>query len=434
MSLNLELEGKAAQKLQRSPWIFVPTLYFAAGLPYVLVNIVSVVLYKKMGIANAQVALWTSFLYLPWVIKMLWGPLIEFSSTKRNWILWMQLALCCCLGCLPISLQLPHFFVISFCLFAVAAFLSATHDIAVDGFYLLSLDQEAQAFFVGVRTTFYKIAMIFGSGVIVFLAGKLEISLEDIPLSWTLAMGLPALVFSIILIAHWYMLPFPASDAQKTLDKPIKVVYLEVIKSYFAQEGIGAVIAFIALYRLAEAMLVKLTAPFLLDPTEVGGLGLSTADVGLAYGTLGAVALTIGGILGGFLVSHYGVNKSLWPMALILNLPNVVYVYMAYAHPSTTVIYLLIALEQFGYGLGTAAYNVYLMYFVKEEYKTSHFAISTGIMALGMMLPGAVSGYIQQAVGYQIFFIAAFLLAVPGLLTLLFIPLKSQDQVSVMTD
>lgn len=434
MSLNLGLEGKAAKKPQRSPWVFVPTLYFAAGLPYVLVNIVSVVLYKKMGVDNAQVALWTSFLYLPWVIKMFWGPLIEFNSTKRNWILWMQLALCCCLGCLPFSLQLSNFFWVSFGFFAIAAFLSATHDIAVDGFYLLSLDQEAQAFFVGVRTTFYKIAMIFGSGIIVFLAGKLEVSLDNIPLSWTLAMGLPALVFSIVLIIHWYILPFPTSDTQKILDKPIGTVYLEVIQSYFGQKGIGAVIAFIGLYRLAEAMLVKLTVPFLLDPTEVGGLGLSTADVGLAYGTFGAIALTFGGILGGFLVSHYGVNKSLWPMALVLNLPNVVYVYMAYTHPSTPVIYLLIAVEQFGYGLGTAAYNVYLMYFVEEKYKTSHFAISTGIMALGIMLPGAISGYIQQAVGYQIFFVLAFVLAIPGLLTLLFIPMNSQEKVPVIAD
>lgn len=411
-----------------SPWLFVPTLYFAEGVPYVIINQVSVLFYKKLGIDNAQIALWTSFLYLPWIIKMFWGPLIDIYSTKRNWILYTQFAMMCCLSCLALSLQLPNFFFISLSVLAVGAFISATQDIVVDGFYMLTLAKEEQALFVGVRSTFYRIAMIFGSGGLVFLAGQLELSLKDVALSWTIAIGLSASVFAGIFIFHWFTLPVFNSDSEKSLDLPIKAFYIEIIQSYFKQEKIGAVIAFILLYRAGEAMLVKLTSPFLLDKIELGGLGLSTSNVGIIYGTVGAISLTLGGILGGVFVSKYGIQKCMWPMALALNLPNLFYVYMASTQLSIKWVYLLVSIEQFGYGLGTAAYSVYFMYLAKDEYKTTHFAISTGIMALGMMLPGLVSGYIQQAIGYQAFFILGFLLTIPGMLTIFFIPLDSESQ------
>lgn len=427
-SIELVLtEENTRQSGSPSPWFFVPTLYFAEGVPYIIINYVSVVFYKKLGVDNAQVAFWTSFLYLPWVIKMIWGPLVDIYSTKRNWILSTQFAMMCCLSCLACSLQLPNSFLISLSVLAIAGFISATQDIAIDGFYMLTLTQEAQAFFVGVRSTFYRIATIFGSGVLVFLAGQLEVFLKDVSLSWTIAMGVAALVFAVIFIFHWFILPSPSSDSKEALDKPVKTFYWEVIHSYFSQEKIGIILAFILSYRLGEAMLVKLTSSFLLDKTELGGLELSTSDVGLIYGTVGAIALTTGGFLGGVLVSSYGIKRSMWPMALALNLPNLFYVYMAYTQLPTKWVYLLVGIEQFGYGLGTAAYSMYFMYLAKQKYKTSHFAISTGIMALGMMLPGLVSGYIQQVLGYQLFFTLTFLLTIPGMLTLFFIPLDSGD-------
>lgn len=415
----------------RSPWLFVPTLYFAEGVPYVIINSASVLFYKKLGIDNAQIALWTSFLYLPWVLKMFWGPMVDGYSTKRNWVLYTQFAMVCCLICLASCLQLSNFFFVSLLALTIGAFISATHDIAADGFYMLALNEEDQALFIGSRSVFYRLATIFASGILVFWAGQIEKTIGNIALSWTVAIAISALLFATLFLFHWFDLAAPAADVEKPLQvSKARIFYSEVIKSYFSQERIWAVIAFILLYRFGEAMLVKLTAPFLLDETEFGGLGLSTSAVGLAYGTVGAIALVVGGVIGGVLIASYGIKRTIWSMAFALNLPNLFYVYMAYAHPSTNLVYLLVALEQFGYGLGTAAYSIYLLYLSKDEYKTSHFAISTGIMALGMMLPGLISGYIQQALGYPIFFILVFLLTIPGMLTIFFIPLDYQEPTS----
>lgn len=412
-----------------SPWFFIPILYFVEGLPYYLINNVSVLFYKNLGVDNAQIALWTSFLYLPWVIKLFWGPVVDLYSTKRNWILYSQFATTICLVGLAFSLQLPSFLWISLLILAIASFVAATYDIATDGFYLLVLNREAQAFFVGIRSIFYRLAAVFCTGILVFWAGKLEVALGDSALSWTIAIATTALLLAIFSIFNWFTLPNPEkSDSYQSKSSTPKLSYWQIIKAYFSQNKVWAVVAFILLYRLGEAMLVKLSSPFFLDQTSVGGLGLSTSTVGLAYGTFGSIALIIGGGLGGILVAKYGVKKCLLPMALALNLPNLFYIYMAYAQPAIELIYLLVAIEQFGYGLGTAAYSVYLMYFSKDDYKTSHFAISTAIMALGMMLPGLVSGYLQQLVGYQSFFIIVALLTIPGMVTIFFVP--SNDEIS----
>lgn len=421
ISLDRQTEVSKQDLAPQSPWIFVSTLYFAEGVPYIIVNSLSVVMYKKLGINNAQIALWTSLLYLPWVVKMFWGPLIDIYSTRRNWILCTQLALAIALGCLAFSLHLSNFFFVSLLLLAIVALLSATQDTAIDGFYMLSLDNDAQAFFVGLRSTFYRIGMLFGSGLLVFLAGQMEKSFST-PFSWTIAVALSACIFVVLLSFHKLFLPFPKNDIRPTETRSVLHFYLEVIKTYFSQERIWVILAFIFLYRIGEAMLVKLAPPFLLDTVESGGLGLSTAQVGLAYGTIGSLALTLGGIIGGWLVSRYGAKRSMLPMALALNLPHLFYIYLAYAQPSVCWAYPLVAIEQFGYGLGTAAYSVYFMYLTRDTYKTSHFAISTGFMALGMMLPGLISGYIQQALGYPLFFVTVFLLTVPGMVTLWFIP------------
>ncbi|MEH1970843.1 MFS transporter [Nostoc sp.] len=411
-----------------SPWTFIPTLYFASGIPYVIINTVSVIFYKKLGIDNTQIALWTSFLYLPWVIKMFWGPIVDIYSTKRKWILYTQFAMFGCLGLIAFSLQLPNFFFISLATLTIGAFISATYDIATDGFYLLALSPEQQAFFVGIRSLFYRMAVIFGSGILVVLAGQLEVSLNNIPLSWTIAIGFSTLILAILFIFHRLILPLPESDNRRQIQTREKIPFWSIISSYFAQEKIINILAFILLYRLGEAMLVKIASLFLLDKPEVGGLGLSTSDVGLVYGTFGVISLICGGILGGLLISKYGLKKCLFPMALALNLPDIFYVYMAYSKPSLTLVYPLVSLEQFGYGFGFTAFSVYLMYICQGEYKTSHFAISTGIMALGMMLPGLISGYLQKAFGYPLFFILICLLTIPGMIALFFIPLKEEPK------
>lgn len=417
------------QTASRNPWSFIPTIYFAEGLPYIIINVVSVILYKRMGIDNAQIAFWTSWLYLPWVLKMFWGPFVDLTSTKRNWVLFMQLAMAGALVLAALSLQAEAFFLLSLACFTTGAFVSATQDIAIDGFYMLALTKQDQAYFVGIRATFYRAAMIFGSGFLVYLAGLLEVRTQDIPLSWSLVLALAGLLFVCLLFYHRLMLPFPAADGGgATRERPIPGAYGEVFRAYFRQEGVRAIVAFILLYRLGEAMLVKLVPPFLLDPMAKGGLGLTTQQVGLAYGTVGIVSLVAGGILGGWLVSKYGMNKCLWPMALALNLPDLFYVYMAYAQPGVGFVYPLVALEQFGYGLGFTAFMVYLMYAAKGEYKTSHFAISTGIMALGMMLPGMVSGWLQEAMGYRMFFMIVCIITIPGMLTILFIPKENSEK------
>lgn len=414
----------------RNPWVFIPTLYFAEGLPYIIINVVSVILYKKMGIDNAHIAFWTSWLYLPWVVKMFWSPLVDIYSTKRRWILSTQFAMALCLFSAAYVLNTEGYFFLSLSAFAVGAFVSATHDIATDGFYMLALNKEEQALFVGIRATFYRLAMIFGSGLLVYTAGRIETLTGNIPLSWTVVIGVSGFVFVLVPLYHTFVLPFPANDSKRSpRDAASDVYFLEIFRSYFKQEKIGAIIAFILLYRFAEAMLMKLAPPFLLDPRSTGGLGLSTSQVGLAYGTVGMFCLVVGGILGGWLISRFGLKKCIWPMAITLHFPDIFYVYMAYVQPEIGLTYVLVALEQFGYGLGFTAFMVYLMHIARGRYKTSHFAISTGIMALGMMLPGFISGYIQEAVGYRMFFVIVCVLAIPGILTILSIP-KDEKQES----
>ena len=413
----------------RNPWTFLPTLYFAEGLPYVIINTVSVILYKRMGIANADIAFWTSFLYLPWVIKMFWGPLVDIYSTKRTWILSMQLAMSVCMFFLAFSLKTDVFFPLSLSALLIGAFISATYDISTDGFYMIALTEKEQALFVGIRAAFYRLAMIFGSGVLVYLAGMLEASTRNIAMSWTAVISISAIIFALAFVYHTVTLPVPAADRRRSVQETADhASFGEVIRSYFVQKKIGVMLAFILLYRLGEAMLIKLVSPFLLDPKSSGGLELTTKQVGLVYGTVGILSLVIGGVLGGWLISRFGFKRCIWPMVLAMHIPDLFFVYMAYAQPGSDLIYPLVALEQFGYGVGFTVFTVYLMYSANGKYKTSHYAISTGIMALGMMLPGFISGYVQQAVGYKMFFIIVCLMTIPGMLTIPFIPKEGLDK------
>jgi PAT family beta-lactamase induction signal transducer AmpG len=413
----------------KSPWRFIPTLYLAEGLPYVLINAVSVVFYKRMGVDNTQIALWTSFLYLPWVVKMFWGPVVDIYSTRRNWILYTQWTMGLFLAGVSLMVHLPLFFFLTLAVFVAAAFVSATHDIAVDGFYLLALEKEEQAFFVGVRSFFYRVAMIVGSGLLVFFAGKLENTTHQIPLSWSITFGLVAVAMAVLASYHKFFLPFPEDDIpRKHSSSETQGKFLSIFKEYFKQDKIIGILGFILLYRLGEAMLVKMASPFLLDSKETGGLGLSTSDVGLVYGTAGVLSLMVGGFLGGWMISKFGLKKCIWPLALALNLPDIFYIYLAYAQPSIFWVYFFVCLEQLGYGLGFAAFMVFLMSVCKGNFKTSHFAISTGFMALGMMLPGMASGFIQKALGYPLFFVTVCLVTIPGMLAIFFIPLEDTHE------
>jgi len=427
------MEKKAASRLttepagkKRFPWLYVPTLYFTEGLPYIIVNSVSVIMYKKMGISNELIGL-TSSLYLPWVVKPLWGPTVDLYSTKRNWILSTQLVMAIGLALVSAVMHLPAFFSFSLILLTLIAFTSATHDIATDGFYLLALPEEQQAFYVGIRSTFYRLAIIFGSGVLVVLAGRIEANTGNIPLSWTTTLLVTAAIIGALFLFHGFYLPQPAADHRASKEQvQAGVPFLTAFKSYFQQDGIIPILAYIVLYRFGEALMLKMASPFFLDKAEAGGMALSTETVGWVNGTVGILCLVIGGIIGGWLIAKFGLRKCLWPMAFAINAPDVGYVYMAYAKPSLPAVYALVGLEQLGYGIGFAAFMVFLMHTAKGEFKTSHYAISTGIMALGMMIPGLISGYLQHALGYEKFFILVCLATIPGMLTIFFLPVKEE--------
>lgn len=391
-------------------WLWVPTLYFTQGLPYVMVVTVSVILYKKLGVSNADIGLYTSWLYLPWVLKPLWSPFVDLKSTKRKWFLRMQLLIAAALFGVGLSLPTNHFFTTSLACFWMAAFASATNDIASDGYYMLALSEQKQSFFVGMRSTFYRLAMITGQGLIVILAGFLEQYYGDPARAWSVT--LTATAFLMLLLTAANLVATPAYETSGKADKPEG--FLAVFRGFFAKPGIGWALAFILTYRLGESQLVKMAAPFLLDGSPAGGLGYSTEAVGTIYGTVGVICLSAGGILGGILISRHGLGKWMLPMILALNLPNALYALLALTQTSATwaVVGTVVA-EQFGYGFGFAAFLMYLIYLSDGPAKTAHYAIATGFMALGMMVPGMISGYMQQWLGYGGFFIWVLLAALP---------------------
>jgi PAT family beta-lactamase induction signal transducer AmpG len=605
---------KNSKPTKRNPWAWVPSLYYAEGIPYVIVMTVSVIMYKRMGVSNTDIALYTSWLYLPWVIKPLWSPIVDILKTKRFWIIIMQLIIGAGLAGVALTIPVPGFFQYTLAFFWLMAFSSATHDIAADGFYMLGLSKHDQAFYVGVRSTFYRIAMITGQGILIIFAGyfesttgldtikveaysspqaeivnvinpdslniqelegelriirqpeKLIISTDskpksygdsliafaknwnvknnfyevetvttqaeieegrswlenfisdtfgpekkpvpkkneagnaalvyfhlsgkpepgeevvvnfgqesgdasitlkegvrfvftednwnkpafsviqldpklkvessalfearagNIPLAWVITFTILTILFLLFFIYHKFILPYPTSD-KPAVSADGSSVFTEFFKTFalfFKKKHIGLIIAFLLLYRLGESQLVKLAAPFLLDIKESGGLGLTTGEVGIVYGTVGIISLTLGGLLGGFLAARNGLKHWLWWMLIAINLPNLVYVYLSYAMPeSFFLINLCVAVEQFGYGFGFTAYMLYMIYVSDGNHKTAHFAITTAFMALGMMIPGMISGWLQELVGYQHFFIWVVLATIPAFIITKLIPLDA---------
>jgi PAT family beta-lactamase induction signal transducer AmpG len=396
------------------PWRWIPTLYFAQAVPFVIVMTVSVVMYKTLGIGNTDIALYTSWLYLPWVVKPLWSPLIEMFATKRLWILAMQLAIGASLALVALTLPMAHFFQMSLAVLWLLAFASATHDIAADGFYMLALEQHQQAAFVGVRSAFFRVGMISSQGGLVYLAGTLGDFTGNVALAWSIVFAVAGGLFLVLCAWHRFALPAPAADhtvAHDTLWRG----FLASFVSFFRRPGIVTILAFLLLFRFAEAQALKLITPFLLDPRRVGGLGLATEEVGIVYGTIGVIALTAGGLLGGVAIARGGLRRWLWRMVVAMHVPNLVFLYLAIAQPDNIVtICIALAIEQFGYGFGFAAFLLYMVMVSDGPTRTAHYAICTGFMALGMMLPGMASGWIQEQLGYAGFFTWVCLATIPS--------------------
>jgi MFS transporter, PAT family, beta-lactamase induction signal transducer AmpG len=605
----------------RNPWAWIPTLYLAQGLPFAIVNMLSVIMYKSLGISNADIAFYTAWLYLPWVIKPLWSPVVDILKTRRLWIWGTQLLVGAGFAAVGLSVPLPMFFKATLIFFWLLAFSSATHDIAADGFYMLALTEKQQAFFVGVRSTFFRISMITGQGLLVILAGyiqthtglervqfqvearpgaalvqsvnfeplvtsattdaeprvvadstEIQISPEprskaeisplvaaaresnttngfyrvqqrtqaaakedigpsrwqrsvsgplgdflrrrfgpeikatsdtagnvglarlqlskppgrgvvvnlglksgdksiaiaeggrltfddtnwnkpalvvfqldaklrtastavyearsgNIPLSWSVTFAVLLALFLFFGIYHKFVLPHPESDKPGDAHNIVAFLkeFFKTFGSFFSKPKIVFLLLFLLLYRFGEAQLMKMVAPFLLDAREIGGLGLTTGQVGFVYGTIGIIALTIGGILGGMVASKHGLKFWLWPMVFIIHLPDAMFIYLSYVQPeSLAVIGAAVAIEQFGYGFGFTAYMLYMIYIARGEHKTAHYAICTGFMALGMMIPGMWSGWLQELIGYQHFFVWVILATVPSFLVVLLIPLDPE--------
>ncbi len=401
------------------PWAWIPSLYFGQGLPYVVVMTLSVIFYKNMGVDNTAIALYTSWLYLPWVIKPLWSPLVELFGTKRHWVLALQFVVGVALAMVALTIPGPDYFRMSLAVFWLMAFASASHDIAADGFYLLALPGHQQAAFVGVRSTFYRLANIGAQGGLVYLAGVLQERTGSMQTAWSIVFGVLSLLFVLMALYHRHALPRPSADVPGQGQAQAGALvrdFVGVFRAFFARPGIAVVLGFLLLYRFPEAQLLKLATPFLLDSTAQGGLALSTKDVGIAYGTVGLTALTLGGLLGGWVISKVGLKRALWPLILLMHVPNAVFVALAMYQPQDLwTVSTALAVEQFGYGLGFTAYLMYMILVSQGPHKTAHYAICTGFMALGMMLPGMWSGWLQQQLGYLPFFGWVLLATLPSL-------------------
>ena len=396
---------------KRNPWAWIPTLYFDEGLTNIIVTGLSVVMYTQMGLTDAEVGLYTGWLALPWVIKPLWSPFIDLLKTKRWWVLTMQALIGASLAGIAFSIPAAFWFQATMCLFFLIAFCSATHDISADGFYMIELDDHNQAKYVGLRNTFYRLAIIFVNGMLVSLAGILQVVFRgQIRFTWALIFYGLAGLFIGLWLYHSRFMPRPKEDVhtKRTLTEvtsELKKMFITFFQK-FDRRGTLIVMLFLLFYRFPEALLNTMTKTFMLRNNYAGGLGLSPQEYGLANGTVGLIGLLLGGIIGGILVSRDGMKRWLWPMVCAITLPDVVYIYLSYSlNSNLVVVSSCLFIEQFGYGLGFTVLTLYMLYYSQGKYKTSHYSICTGISYLGLMLPGMLSGYIKDMVGYRMFFI-----------------------------
>lgn len=437
--------------VKRSAGLWVSILYFAEGFPYTVVNLMSVIFLKDLGASNELIGL-SSFLYVPWMLKGLWGPVVDIYSTKRRWILTMEVVCTLLFTLLAFGALTPSVLAASITIFLLIAFASATHDIAIDGFYLDALDKNQQAFYVGFRATTYKIAWLAGNGGLVFIAGYLAgkhvvgmnpdgtrifqdlsvsffgtmYSIHPLGFGWAVAFGLGALIFLMIYLFQLWYLPHPKPFVAEHQDTAERHSFFDSFRTYFTQYRIGWIVTYVLIFRLGDAFMIKMAPPFLMDKLDKGGLAISTTEMGILYGTVGVIFLLLGGIMGGFIIAKQGLKKWMWPTALLQNTAIVLYWLLAMYRPSLMWVYAANSFEQFSYGVGVSAYTVFLMRTIRPEFKASHYAITTAFMAAGVLIPGIFSGYLQAWLGYEHFFLMSFLVAIPGLATIAFLPLEDK--------
>lgn len=395
------------QDIKRNPWAWVPSLYFAEGLPYVIVITLSVVMYKQLGLGNAEVAYYTGWFYLPWLIKPLWSPFVDLLRTKRWWIVAMQLLMGVGMAGIAFTLPMAGYLQWTLAIFWLLAFSSATHDVAADGFYMMALSEGDQSFFVGIRSTFYRLATLTAQGGMLILVDWLVRHYGNEREAWITAFFIVAILFIVVGLYHARVLPRPSSDASRDFEaRHLLREFAHTFATFFQKEGALPALLFMLLFRFPEAQLAKMGVLFLMDPLAEGGLGLTLEQIGVIQGTLGPIGLTLGGILGGVCISRGGLKRWLWPMVWAISLPDIVYVYLSYVQPDNLyIISSCLFVEQFGYGFGFTAYMLFLIYYARGTHETAHYAIATAFMAAGMMLPGMMAGALQEMMGYRLFFI-----------------------------
>ena len=418
-----------AKPSSRHPWLWIPTVYFAEGMPNALVAMVSVMLYNDLGVSNGATAFFTSLLYLPWVIKPLWSPAVDILKTRRLWIWTMQLVIGLGLAGVALMISTPHFVQGTIVFFGLLAFSSATHDIAADGFYMLATTEREQSFFIGFRSVLFNLGKISAQGGLVYLAGTLARHTGNAPFGWSAAFALAAGIFLGLSVYHYFILPRPATDTPKNTGGVggFWIGFFNTFGTFFQKPKIAVLLLFLLFYRLGEAQLVKIIPIFLHAPPEKGGLGLTLEKISVIYGTVGVIAFMAGALLGGLVVARQGLKFWLWPMLLAIHVPDAVFIWFAYAQPENIrAIGAGVALEQFGYGFGFTAFLLYMIYIARGEHQTAHYAICTGFMALGMMLPGMWSGWLQEQIGYPHFFVWVLLATIPSFIVALRIPLEAE--------
>lgn len=418
---------------KNNPLKWIPSTWFAMGLPFVALSTASAIMYKNFGISDTSIAFWTSLIMLPWTLKPLWGPFLEMFKTKKYFVYITQIFTGCLFGLVALSLKLDHFFAISISLFAIIAISASTHDTAADGIYLNELDSKQQAKYVGWQGAFYNIAKIVSGGLLVYLAGELE-KKYSLMNAWGIVMLLYAIIMIVLGLYNMKVLPTGGNSKNVNSLKEGFGVLQEVIITFFQKKNIWYGILFILCYRFAEGQAIKITPLFFKASRSAGGLGLSTSQIGLLYGVFGAAAFVLGSIIAGYYVSNKGglTRKPLLVLCTFFNLPFAAYAYLAMVQPeSLNVIATAVALEYFGYGFGFVGLILYIMQQIAPgKYKMAHYAFGSGLTNLGFMIPSMISGYLSDTMGYQYFFIWVLISTIPAFLISLLVPLaKLEDEI-----
>ena len=427
------LKYDMGNEMRKSPMTWVPTLYFAMGMPFVVLNMVCSLMYKGMGVSDTQIAFWTSIIMLPWTLKPLWSPFLEIYKTKKYFVVLTQVVTGLMFACVAFALQLPSFFAVSIAVLAVIALSGATHDIAADGVYMSALSTDEQARWIGWQGAFYNIAKIVATGGLVYLAG-IFIEHFGVGKAWMMVMFILAATMLLLGTYHYFILPNGNDNSQTFNSQLVRGKLGElwsVFVEFFQKRHIVYYIFFIILYRFAEGFVMKIVPLFLKAPRAQQGLGLDEKEIGLLYGTFGAAAFVLGSILAGYYIARRGLKRSLFQLALVFNLPFVAYTLLAAYQPENLwVIGSAIVIEYFGYGFGFVGLTLFMMQQIAPgRHQMSHYAFASGIMNLGVMLPGMLSGMVSDALGYRHFFVFVLFCTIPSLLITWFVPFKKSEKV-----